>query len=279
MRPLLHGSTCVRLASVFDPLSARMAAELGFEGCILAGSVASLAVLGAPDLILVTLTELAEQVRRITRADPPPLVVDADHGFGNALSAARTVQELAAAGAAAVTIEDSALPEAFGSGAADVVGVDEAVGKLRAAAEAKAGTDTVVIARTSAYGVEGLTATLERVRRYAEAGADAIFVVGLQRLEEVAAVQDAAGGLPQMLYATGPDIATGDLAPLGVRLLVEGHLPMVAAVEGAWEALSAQRDRGAYQPRHPGLISRLTRADDFERRTTRFLRPDGTDHD
>jgi carboxyvinyl-carboxyphosphonate phosphorylmutase len=277
--PLLQGSTCVRLASVFDPLSARMAADLGFEACMLAGSVASLAVLGAPDLTLVTLTELAEQVRRISRADPPPLVVDADHGFGNALSATRTVEELGAAGAAAITIEDTVLPAAFGSGAVELIGVDEAVGKLRACVEATPSTDTVVIARTSAYRTEGMAATLERVRRYADTGAGAIFVVGLSRLDEVSAVRDAAGGLPQMLYATGPEFAADDLAPLGVRLLVEGHSPIVAAVEGAWEALSAQRKRGVYITKHPGLVSRLTRAAEFERRTARFLRPEGSDRD
>lgn len=112
---LLAGKRCVYAGSVFDPLSARIADEVGFEVGVLGGSVASFAVLGAPDLMLLTLTELAEQVRRICRASELPVIVDADHGFGNALNVMRTVEELASVGAAGLSIEDTLLPRAFGS--------------------------------------------------------------------------------------------------------------------------------------------------------------------
>src|SRR5258708_6602610 len=113
-RAIFAGTRCVRPASVFDAVSARIAEDLGFEIGMFAGSVASLAVLGAPDLIVVTLTEFAEQAYRICRAGNLPLLVDADHGYGNALNVMRTVQELEAAGVAALTIEDTALPAGFG---------------------------------------------------------------------------------------------------------------------------------------------------------------------
>ena len=100
LRAVLGGTDCLHPASVHDPLSARIAAEIGFELGMFAGSTASLAILGAPDHILITLTEFAEQARRITRAAPIPLLVDADHGYGNALNAARTVEELEVAGVA-----------------------------------------------------------------------------------------------------------------------------------------------------------------------------------
>src|SRR4051812_40665058 len=109
LRQVLEGRHCVHPASVFDAMSGRIAEDLGFEVGMFAGSVAAMAVLGSPDLLVLTLTELAEQVRRIGRASTLPLLVDADHGYGNALSVMRTVQELETAGAAALTIEDTEL--------------------------------------------------------------------------------------------------------------------------------------------------------------------------
>src|SRR5208282_1091129 len=115
-RAVLAGSACVHPGSVFDPISARIAEDIGFETGMFAGSIASFTVLGAPDLVVLTLTEFAEQIRRITRAGGLPLLVDADHGYGNALNVMRTVQELEAAGVAALTIEDTLLPRAYGDG-------------------------------------------------------------------------------------------------------------------------------------------------------------------
>ncbi len=109
------GSTCIRPGSVYDATSIRIAEDLGFELGMFGGSVASLAVLGDPDIALITLTELAEQMRRMSRASALPVLVDADHGYGNALNVRRTVQELEAAGAAGLTIEDTLLPQAFGA--------------------------------------------------------------------------------------------------------------------------------------------------------------------
>ena len=110
IRRFLNGSEPVFTASVCDPMSARMAESLGFEVGMLAGSIVSVAVLGAPDLALLTLTELSQQARRITRASNLSLLVDGDHGYGNALNVMRTVEELEAAGVSAVSVEDTALP-------------------------------------------------------------------------------------------------------------------------------------------------------------------------
>src|SRR5260221_1121402 len=106
-RAILGGGRCVHPGSVFNPISARIAEDLGFEVGMLAGSVASLTVLGAPDLILLSLAELAEQARRLCRASALPLLVDADHGYGNALNVMRTVAELENAGGSGLTIEDT----------------------------------------------------------------------------------------------------------------------------------------------------------------------------
>src|SRR5690242_20855349 len=114
-RALLSGPRCVHPGSVFDPISARIAEDLGFEIGMFAGSIASLTVLGAPDLIVLTLTEFAAQANRICRAGNLPLMCDADHGYGNALNVMRTVEELETAGVSGLSIEDTKLPNPFGS--------------------------------------------------------------------------------------------------------------------------------------------------------------------
>src|SRR6201991_1881475 len=106
LRAILNGSACIHPGSVYDAISIRIAEGLGFAGGMFGGSVASLAVLGDPDITLITLTELAEQMRRMSRAASLPVLVDADHGYGHALNLRRTVQELETAGAAGLTIED-----------------------------------------------------------------------------------------------------------------------------------------------------------------------------
>ena len=113
-REVLDGNECVHPASVFDPISGRIAQDLGFRVAMFAGSIASATVLGAPDLVVLTLSELADQIRRIMRAADIPLMVDADHGYGNALSVIRTVQELEHAGVSGMTIEDTQLPPPYG---------------------------------------------------------------------------------------------------------------------------------------------------------------------
>src|SRR6218665_2538910 len=132
-RKILEGDRCVRPASVFDPLSIRMAAGAGHELAMLGGSVAALAVLGAPDHALLTLDEFAGLCRRICRRAPIPLMVDADHGYGNALNVMRCVEEMESAGVAAMSLEDTALPYGFGQVESQLISVSEAAGKIAAA--------------------------------------------------------------------------------------------------------------------------------------------------
>ena len=132
-RAILAGDRCVHPGSVFDPISARIAEDLGFEVGMFAGSIASLTVLGAPDLIVLTLTEFADQAYRINRAGNLPLLVDADHGYGNALNVKRTVEELETAGVGGMSIEDTELPTPFGTTKPRLISIDEGVGKMKAA--------------------------------------------------------------------------------------------------------------------------------------------------
>ena len=128
LRAILSANRCIRPGSVYDAISIRIADDLGFPLGMFGGSVASLAVLGDPDITLITLTELAEQMRRMSRAASLPVLVDADHGYGNALNVRRTVQELETAGAAGLTIEDTLLPAGFGEAKTQLISLEEGVG-------------------------------------------------------------------------------------------------------------------------------------------------------
>src|SRR5881392_3695264 len=153
LRAILQGNACIRPGSVYDATSIRIAEDLGFELGMFGGSVASLVVLGDPDIALITLTELAEQMRRMSRASALPVVVDADHGYGNALNVKRTVEELETAGVAGLTIEDTVLPTPFAAGKAQFVSIDEGVGKMRAALAGRQDANLAVIGRTGAIAV------------------------------------------------------------------------------------------------------------------------------
>src|SRR5690349_1005025 len=189
LRAVLSGSQCVHPASVFDPISARIAEDLGFEVGMLAGSIASFTVLGAPDIIVLTLSEFADQAHRICRAGNLPLLCDADHGYGNALNVMRTVEELETAGVAALSIEDTALPQPFGSQSKpQLLSIEEGVGKMRAAIEARRDPGLAICGRTSAASMTGVADAIARAKAYAAVGVDAIFLVGVKTRADLDAI-------------------------------------------------------------------------------------------
>ena len=242
LRALLTGEGCVYPASVHDPISARLAQSIGFEAGMFAGSVASLAVLGAPDLILLTLTEFADQALRINRACDLPVMADADHGYGNALNVMRTVEELEAAGISGLTIEDTLLPRPFGETKVRPLSIAEGVGKMKAAVAARSDPALVILARTGAIGMTDLDDTLERIRAYQDTGVDGIFLAGVRTRAEVAAIH-AATQLPLVFGTLTPEIADQSfLAAHGVRIALQGHAPFMAAIEALRATLQALRD-------------------------------------
>jgi len=232
LRALLAGDACHSPASVYDGLSARVAESVGYTLGMLAGSVASNTTLAAPDLIVLTLTEFADQIRRIMRASDLSLIVDADHGYGNALNVMRTVQEVEHAGASALSIEDTVLPLRFGApeGVDEMISTDEMVGKLRAAVLARKDPFFVIFGRTSALKTEGLDGACARAKAYAATGVDAIFVVGLETLDQAEAIHQASG-LPLVVGTAPASITAADLAPRGARVLLLGHQPLATAVK------------------------------------------------
>ncbi len=246
LRTVLSGTRCLSPASVFDPLSARIAQAVGYEIGMLAGSVASNTTLAAPDLIVLTLTEFADQIRRITRASTLSLLVDADHGYGNALNVMRTVQELEHAGVSGMSIEDTALPARFGQaeGVDELISREEMIDKLRAAVQARRDPSLVIAGRTAALKLESTESAVARVRAYSATGVDAIFIIGLETLGQMEAIRGATR-LPIIVGSAPASLKRDDLAARGARILLQGHQPVAAAVKALHETYAHLFNGGA----------------------------------
>jgi carboxyvinyl-carboxyphosphonate phosphorylmutase len=269
-RAILAGDRCVHPASVFDPISARAAEDLGFEVGMFAGSIASGTVLGAPDLIVLTLTEFAQQIHRICRAGNLSLMVDADHGYGNALNVRRTVEELETAGVSCLTIEDTQLPLSFGSGGeGQLISVEEGVGKMKAALSGRQDPNLVVAGRSSALRNGGVAEAIKRAKAYEAAGVDAMFLAGAQTKAEVEEVS-AEVNIPLLMGGAGGELADLDfLSGAGVRVALQGHLPFAAAVKAAYDTLKSLREGVAPADLSdslapPALMGQLTRRGDYD---------------
>src|ERR1700676_947699 len=275
LRLILTGSICIRPGSVYDAISIRIAHDLGFQVGMFGGSGASLAVLGDPDIALITLTELAEQMRRMSRAAALPVLVDADHGYGNALNVRRTVQELEAAGAAGLTIEDTLLPQAFGQTGTQLIALEEGVGKMKAALEARGDPALVIMARTGAASISGLDDAIARAMAYEATGVDALFFTGVKTRAALEAIA-AATKLPIVLGGAPEDMTDLDyLANQRVRVALQGHAPFAAATQAVYETMKALRD-GQSPKNLKGLASseltgRVTREAEVKARSAEFL--------
>lgn len=241
-RELLKRNECFFTASTFDPMSARIAADLGFEVGVLGGSVASLQVLAAPDFALITLSEFVEQATRIGRVARLPIIADADHGYGNALNVMRTITELERAGVAALTIEDTLLPAKYGRKSTDLVPLEEGIGKIEAALAARIDPAMAIFARTNA-GVLNEESAATRIAAYERAGADGICLVGVRDFDHLEKIT-AEVTLPLMLVTYGnPELRDRErLARAGVRVVVNGHAAYFAAIKATYDCLREQRD-------------------------------------
>ncbi len=238
LRAIFAGNQCFSPTTVYDALSARVAESVGFQIGMLAGSVASNTTLAAPDLIVITLTEFADQVRRIMRNSNLSLVVDADHGYGNALNAMRTVQELEHAGVSCMSLEDTVLPRPFGQIVPETyTSIEEGAAKLRAAVSAKRDPSFMIAGRSSSLKSEGLEGALARFKAYEKTGVDAIFVVGIETLEQIKAI-NASVKLPIIVGSAPASIKREDLAPYNVKIMLQGHQPVAAAVKALHECYS-----------------------------------------
>ena len=186
LKQRLTQSSAVLAPGVYDALSALVAEQSGFEALYLSGASIAYTRLGRSDVGLTTYTEVADTLARITERVSLPVIVDADTGFGNALNVMRTVRGFERAGAAMIQIEDQTVPKRCGHlDGKSVVPVQEMVGKLKAALDARTSPDTLILARTDSLATEGFDAALDRAEQYLECGVDALFIEALRTPEQM----------------------------------------------------------------------------------------------
>lgn len=223
LREALAGDRLVRLPGAFNPLSARLIEQKGFEGVYVSGAVVA-ADLGLPDIGLTTLTEVATRAGQIARMTDLPTLVDADTGFGEPMNVARTVQTMEDAGLAGLHVEDQVNPKRCGHlDGKQVVGLDTAVKRVRAAVEGRRDPDFLVMARTDVRAVEGFDVAVDRAKALVDAGADAIFpeaLTGLAEFEAVAEAVDVPVLANMTEFGKGELHTTEQLRSAGVRMVI-----------------------------------------------------------
>jgi 2-methylisocitrate lyase-like PEP mutase family enzyme len=264
LRAQLSDGKLIVAPGVFDGISAHLVARLGFSAGYLTGAGVAASGFGLPDIGLVTQTEMAERARMLTRVlGDVPLIADADTGYGAALNVVRTVGEYEAAGVAAIQLEDQAFPKRCGHlPGKELIGTREFVTKLRAALDARADPDLVVIARTDARAPLGLEAAISRANAYAQAGADVIFVEAPQspdEIERIAKDVDAPLLINLVIGGLTPIESTERLAELGYAIAIYPTLPLTGAAAAMLAGLAelAGQDRRELIPDSPAGIFNL----------------------
>ncbi|HEY6494838.1 MAG TPA: oxaloacetate decarboxylase [Trebonia sp.] len=234
LRALLDSGQTIVAPGAFDPLAARLVEEAGFAAVYMTGFGTSAALLGRPDVGLLTMTEMADNAGRIAACVDIPVIADADTGYGNPLNVIRTVGVYEAAGVAGIHLEDQVAPKKCGHMDGKlVIGAGEMEQKVRAAVDARTDPDFVIIARTDARAVEGLDSALDRGRRYRDAGADALFIEALVSEAEIEAAVRAFPDVPLLFnWAEGgktPPVGLERLTELGYRIVIFPIATLLAA--------------------------------------------------
>ena len=250
LRELLARPEPLVAPGAYDALSARLVEQAGFDVVYMTGFGTTASLAGRPDVGLLTGTEMVDNARRIAAAVDVPVIADADTGYGNAINVVRTVQAYEQAGVAGIHLEDQVMPKKCGhmSGKA-VIPADEMVGKIRAAVAARRDPDFLLIARTDAAAVEGLSAAIDRARAYADAGADVLFVEAPTSEDDIARVAEELRGVAPLVFnwAEGgrtPPIPLARIAELGFALVLFPIGTLLAATAGIRQLLASLRDHG-----------------------------------
>ena len=246
LKELVAAKRGVIVPGAFNALSARVIADLGFEALYITGAGVTNMWFGMPDQGFMGLAEIADHTARIRDAVELPLLVDADTGFGNALNVYHTVRTLERAGADCIQLEDQVAPKRCGHFAGkDVISTEEAVSKIKAAVDARRDPDFLVMARTDAAAVHGFEAAVERAQRFAEAGADILFVEAVTKPEEVRALPQRLAQPQLMNMVIGgktPIFNAEQLGELGFGIVLYANAALQGAVMGMQKALGVLRD-------------------------------------
>ena len=248
LRALVEARQGLLVPGAFNALSARVIEDLGFKAIYVTGAGVTNMWFGLPDQGFMGLSDIAEHTARIRDAVELPLIVDADTGFGNALNVRHTVRTLERAGADCIQLEDQVAPKRCGHFVGkEVISTEEMLGKIKAAVDARQDPNLLILARTDACAVHGFEAALERAQRYAEAGADMLFVEAVTKMEEIRA-------LPQRLFTPQlmnmviggktPIQNADELAGLGYGVVLYANAALQGAVQGMQQALGVLKAQG-----------------------------------
>jgi 2-methylisocitrate lyase-like PEP mutase family enzyme len=247
LRELLAGDELIVAPGVYDGISAALVAKLGFPAAYMTGAGVCASAYGLPDIGLLTLSEMAERARVLGGLLDVPLIADADTGYGSPINVVRTVREYERAGVAAIQLEDQVFPKRCGHlGGKDVIDAERFAITLQAALDARADPDTVIVARTDARAPLGIEEAIARARRYAQVGADVIFVEApesVEEIEQIATTVDAPLLLNVVPGGRTPELPHERLAELGFRIAIHPGAALAAVVPGAIEALSGLKDQ------------------------------------
>ena len=250
LRELLALTGIITLPGAYDCIGARFIESEGFPAAYMTGAGTAAARTGRPDVGLITMSEMVDNARRMARAVDIPMIVDADTGYGNVLNVMRTVEEFEAAGVAAIQIEDQVFPKKCGQLPTDtaVEPIDEQCRKIEALAKAKLNSDFFLIARTDAKSMHGLDDAAYRGRRYLEAGADAVLVIGADRADELERVAEVVRGpLMTVLHEHPPsgDLDDAFLRSVGCVIAIHSGVLRYAVVKKLREVLATMRQDGS----------------------------------
>jgi 2,3-dimethylmalate lyase len=265
IRQTLSAKGHLIMPGVYDALSAKIAARAGFEVIFITGYSLSATLLGEPDFGLLTQSEVVAAAQRICAVVDTPVIVDADTGYGNAINVMRTVQDLSRAGAAGMFLEDQVWPKRCGHmKGKQVIALDEQLKKLRAAVEAKQGSDFFIVARTDSRQALGLKEAITRGLAFKEAGADAVFIEAPESKEEMKEIaRQVPGPLVANMLERGvtPLMGPKELKELGFDLIVWPLAPLYSAAQSLTEVYTTLRRDGSTL----AILDRLMPFDDFNR--------------
>jgi 2-methylisocitrate lyase-like PEP mutase family enzyme len=246
LRALVEARRGVIVPGAFNALSARVIADLGYEAIYVTGAGVTNMSMGLPDQAFMGLAEIADHTARIRDAVDLPLIVDADTGFGNSLNVRHAVRTLERAGADCIQLEDQVAPKRCGHfSGKEVIATEEAVAKIKAAADARRDPDLLIMARTDACATHGFEAALERAQRMSEAGADVLFVEAVTTPEQVRSLPQRLAKPQLMNMVIGgktPILSAEELGRLGFGIVLYANAALQGAVAGMQRALTVLRD-------------------------------------
>ncbi|WP_431101559.1 isocitrate lyase/PEP mutase family protein [Roseateles noduli] len=241
LRALVNERRGVLVPGAFNALSAKVIEDLGFEAIYVTGAGVTNMWFGLPDQGFMGLSEIADHTARIRDAVNLPLIVDADTGFGNALNVRHTVRVLERAGADCIQLEDQVAPKRCGHFTGkEVISTEEAVSKIKAAVDARRDPDFLIMARTDACATQGFEAAIERAQRFAEAGADILFVEAVTKAEEIRALPQRLSTPQLMNMVIGgktPITDASELQQMGYGVVLYANAALQGAVAGMQKAL------------------------------------------